>query len=58
MSGVHKMVKHTSKILQHLLQNFEHMFNHFMNARHWAKRTQIKVFEAKILSKNTRFFYL
>ena len=29
--SVHKLVKHTFKILQHLLQDFERVFDHFFD---------------------------
>ena len=33
MPGVFKMIKCTLKILQHLLQDYQHVFDHFMGTR-------------------------
>ena len=33
MIGVSKMVKHRSKMLQHLLQNFQRSFDRFLDTR-------------------------
>ena len=35
--SVHKMVKHTLKILQHLLQDFQRAFDHFVDTRHCSR---------------------
>ena len=33
--GFHKMVKHTLKILKQMLQDFQNVFHHFLDARHY-----------------------
>ena len=33
MPSIHKFVKHMLKILQLILQDFKHMFDHFMDTR-------------------------
>ena len=33
--GIHKMVKHTQKILQQILQGFSRVFNHLVDTRRY-----------------------
>ena len=39
MPGVHKMVKHTLKIMHHFQQNFYPMFDHFVDTTHYMVTT-------------------
>ena len=39
MPSLHKLIKHTFKIQQYLLQNFYHAFDHFID----TKRNEINI---------------
>ena len=57
-SSVHIMVKHMLKIQQYLLQNFESVFDHFLNT--WRYRVKIQLRPSKYcfsVPKGTRLFY-
>ena len=36
MPTVHKMVEHTLKLLQYLLQDFKREFDYFVNTKHFS----------------------
>lgn len=43
MPGVHKIIKQTLKILWDLLQNFKHMFGHFVDARYYRVKINVTI---------------
>ena len=52
--NVHKLVNHPLKILQHLLQNFERVFNRLINARRYKVERSFCITEPrdyKVLKK-------
>ena len=47
MPSVHKTVKHTLKILQQILQDFERVFRHFLESRHIIGLTLPNPFDSR-----------
>ena len=51
MPNIHRMVKHALKILQHLLQDFHRVFNHFLGTKHDRGKLPLCLFEVKCIKK-------